>query len=51
MCLVSGMGVARIFSKGGRGKVGGGGGHAQGTYQIGMSIFTPCFTKSDIFSG
>ena len=26
MCLVSGMGVARIFSKGGKGKVGGGGG-------------------------
>ena len=32
---------------------GGGGGvtlcHAQGTYQIGMSTSTPCYTKSDFF--
>ena len=31
----------------------GGGGftlcHAQGTYQIGMSTSTPCYTKSDFF--
>ena len=23
--------------------------HAQGTYQIGMSTSTPCYTKSDFF--
>ena len=42
------QGHSKDFSRGG------GGGvtlcHTQGTYQIGMSTSTPCFTKSYIFS-
>ena len=36
-------GVARIFKGGGVTLW-----HTRGTYQIGMSTSTPCFTKSDI---